>query len=72
MMLSAKAHYDGINAFSETDFTEDLKIINVPTLVMLRRRRPDRAYRGLGAALSKAQESEGLLPCSQAGQDAKY
>src|SRR5262249_5234195 len=34
MMGSAKAHYAGINAFSETDFTEDLKIINVPTLVM--------------------------------------
>ena len=28
-----KAHYDGIKAFSETDFTEDLKIIDVPTLV---------------------------------------
>jgi non-heme chloroperoxidase len=34
MMGSAKAHYDGIKAFSETDFTEDLKIITVPTLVM--------------------------------------
>jgi non-heme chloroperoxidase len=34
MMGSAKAHYDGIKAFSETDFTEDQKIINVPTLVM--------------------------------------
>ncbi|TRC93151.1 alpha/beta hydrolase [Mesorhizobium sp. WSM4303] len=34
MMGSAKAHYDGIKAFSETDFTEDLKIIEVPTLVM--------------------------------------
>ena len=31
---SAKAHYDGIKAFSETDFTEDLKSIRVPTLVM--------------------------------------
>ena len=30
----AKAHYDGIVAFSQTDFTEDLKKINVPTLVM--------------------------------------
>jgi non-heme chloroperoxidase len=30
----AKAHYDGIKAFSETDFTEDLKAIDVPTLVM--------------------------------------
>jgi non-heme chloroperoxidase len=34
MMGSAKAHYEGIKAFSETDFTEDLKIINLPTLVM--------------------------------------
>src|SRR5262249_37709754 len=34
MTGSAKAHYDGIKAFSETDFTEDLKAINVPTLVM--------------------------------------
>ena len=29
MMGSAKAHYDGINAFSETDQTEDLKAITV-------------------------------------------
>ena len=34
MMGGAKAHYDGIKAFSETDFTEDLKIITVPTFVM--------------------------------------
>ena len=34
MMGGAKAHYDGIKAFSETDFTEDLKTIDVPTLVM--------------------------------------
>jgi non-heme chloroperoxidase len=34
MMGSAKAHYDGIKAFSETDFTEDLKVVDVPTLVM--------------------------------------
>ena len=33
-MGGAKAHYDGIKAFSETDFTEDLKRIEVPTLVM--------------------------------------
>ena len=32
MMGGAKAHYDGIKAFSETDFTEDLKAIEVPTL----------------------------------------
>jgi non-heme chloroperoxidase len=34
MMGGAKAHYDGIKAFSETDFTEDLASIEVPTLVM--------------------------------------
>ena len=33
MMGSAKAHYDGIKAFSETDQTGDLKAIGVPTLV---------------------------------------
>jgi non-heme chloroperoxidase len=34
MMGGAKAHYDGIVAFSQTDFTEDLKGITVPVLVM--------------------------------------
>jgi non-heme chloroperoxidase len=34
MMGGAKAHYDGIKAFSETDLTEDLRSIEVPTLVM--------------------------------------
>ncbi|TWF52273.1 alpha/beta fold hydrolase [Neorhizobium alkalisoli] len=34
MMGSAKAHYEGIKAFSETDQTEDLKKITVPVLVM--------------------------------------
>ena len=34
MMGGAKAHYDSIKAFSETDFNEDLKSIDVPTLVM--------------------------------------
>lgn len=33
MMGSAKAHYEGIKAFSETDQTEDLKTITVPTLI---------------------------------------
>src|ERR1700761_612376 len=33
MMGGAKAHYDCIKAFSETDFSEDLKSINVPVLV---------------------------------------
>jgi non-heme chloroperoxidase len=34
MMGSALAHYEGIKAFSETDQTDDLKAIRVPTLVM--------------------------------------
>jgi len=34
MMGGIKAHYDGVVAFSQTDFTEDLKKITVPTLVM--------------------------------------
>lgn len=34
MAGSAKAHFDGIQAFSETDFTSDLRQITVPTLVM--------------------------------------
>ena len=34
MTGSAKAHYEGIKAFSETDQTEDLKAITVPTLVL--------------------------------------
>jgi non-heme chloroperoxidase len=33
MMGAANAHYDGIKAFSETDQTEDLKAIEIPTLV---------------------------------------
>ena len=33
-MGGAKAHYDCIKVFSETDFTEDLKLIDVPVLVM--------------------------------------
>lgn len=34
MMGAANAHYDCIKAFSETDFTEDLKAIDVPVLIM--------------------------------------
>ena len=34
MIGSAKAHYEGIKAFSETDQTADLQAITVPTLVM--------------------------------------
>lgn len=34
MMGGAKAHYDCIAAFSETDFTDDLKVIDLPVLVL--------------------------------------
>jgi non-heme chloroperoxidase len=34
MIGGAKAHYDGIKAFSETDLTDDLKAIEVPTLIL--------------------------------------
>lgn len=34
MMGGAKAHYEGIKAFSETDFTEDLKSVDIPVLVL--------------------------------------
>ncbi|KLD75088.1 alpha/beta hydrolase [Xanthomonas hyacinthi] len=34
MMGGAKAHYDCITAFSETDFTEDLQAVSLPVLLM--------------------------------------
>ena len=34
MMGGIKAHYDCIKAFSETDFTEDLKKLTIPVLIM--------------------------------------
>jgi len=34
MMGGVKAHYDCVKAFSETDFTEDLKKFDVPTLIL--------------------------------------
>jgi len=34
MMGGARAHYDCIKAFSETDFTEDLQALQVPTLIL--------------------------------------
>lgn len=34
MIGGAKAHYDGIKAFSETDLSDDLKAIEVPTLIL--------------------------------------
>ena len=55
-MGSVKAHYECIKAFSETDFTEDLKAIEVPVLVMHSDGRPDRALCGFGAAVGQAAE----------------
>ncbi|MFJ7116267.1 alpha/beta fold hydrolase [Streptomyces albogriseolus] len=34
MAGSAQAHHEGIGAFSETDFTDDLRAIDVPTLLL--------------------------------------
>lgn len=34
MAGGAKAHYDGVVAFSQTDFTDELTKITIPTLVM--------------------------------------
>ncbi|AJW42866.1 alpha/beta hydrolase [Rhodococcus sp. 15-725-2-2b] len=34
MIGGAKAHYDGVVAFSQTDFTDDLRGVNIPTLVL--------------------------------------
>ena len=48
MLGGMKPHYDCIKAFSETDFTEDLKKFDVPTLDYARRRRSDRADRCRG------------------------
>jgi non-heme chloroperoxidase len=52
MMGGIKAHYNCIKAFSETDFTEDLKKIEVPTFVM-HGRRPDRSLRIAGPLSAK-------------------
>jgi non-heme chloroperoxidase len=34
MMGGIKAHYDGLKAFSETDFSEDIKSVDIPVLVL--------------------------------------
>ena len=56
MMGGAKAHYDCIKAFSETDFTEDLKKIDVPVLVMHGDDDQIVPYRRLRAAFGQAAE----------------
>ena len=61
MMGSAKAHYDGIKAFSETDFTEDLEGDRRPDPGHARRRRPGRADRRLRASCRSSCSSNGTL-----------
>jgi len=56
MMGGAKAHYDGIVAFSQTDLSDDLRKIRRAGARDARRRRPDRAVCGLGAAGGEAAE----------------
>ena len=58
MQAGFKGVIDCIKAFSETDFTEDLKKIDVPDADHARRRRPDRADRRVGHA--GAQVGQGL------------
>jgi hypothetical protein len=52
MMGGAKAHYDGIVAFSQTDFTEDLQKISVPVLVMHGAEPPSGAVAGATLAVA--------------------
>ena len=56
MMGGAKAHYDGIVAFSQTDFTEDLKKISVPVSRDAQRGRPDCPLSGGRSIVSQAPE----------------
>ena len=56
MMGGAKAHYDGIVAFSQTDFTEDLEEDHCAGTGNAQRRRPDRPLRRRRPALRKAAE----------------
>ena len=55
-MGSAKAGYECIKAFSETDFTEDLKKIEVPVLVIHSEDDQIVPYADSGAALGQAAE----------------
>ena len=54
MMGAANAHYECIKAFSETDFTEDLKKIDGAGPGRTRHRRPDRPVRGRRAPVGGA------------------
>ena len=78
MMGGAKAHYDGIVAFSQTDFTEDLKKITVPVLVMHGDDDQIVPYADSGAAVGEAVQNGTLktyagfphgMPTTQADDD---
>ena len=56
MMGGAKAHYDGIVAFSQTDFTEDLKKDHGPGVGDALRGRPDRSLRRRRPAVGQASQ----------------
>ncbi len=60
MMGGVKAHYDCIKAFSETDFTEDLKKFDVPTLVITVTM--IRSYRSMRRAWMSAKIVKGCDP----------
>ena len=74
MMGGIKAAYDCIKAFSETDFTEDLKKIDVPTLVMHGdddQIVPIGASAMLSSKLVRARRAQGLQgPAARHGHDA--
>ncbi len=57
MMGGAKAHYDGIVAFSQTDFTEDSEKDQCAGLGHAQRGRPDRSLRRRGAAIGEAAQA---------------
>ena len=69
-MGGAKAHYDGIVAFSQTDFTEDLKKITVPVLVMHGDDDQIVPYRRLGAAVGRSCCRTGRSRCTRASRTA--
>jgi pimeloyl-ACP methyl ester carboxylesterase len=68
MMGGAKAHYDGVKAFSETNQTEDLEAIKAPTLIMqgdddqIVPYRPDSPLQGRRASgqAAREQHAQGL------------
>ena len=70
MMGGAKAHYDGIVAFAQTDFTEDLKKDHRARVGDARRRRSGRPVRRRWAVVGKAREDRGGFRCRHAVREA--